>query len=230
MVGWLVVAGAGVGGAVVMVLLLLFLFVMIARIIAEVGLLHGQLQVPIYKPFGLLSAYGWKMPVSTETYYHAALMQSTHYDYREVSSVYGLHALRMADDEVVPERAPQQGRRFIACLGLALLVGYFDDAGELRLAGKVGTGFNETWLKRLSKLIDERAVKECPFVDLPKRGTGRWNQGISRAEMARCTWCKPELVCQVKFTEWTNDGSLRHPVFLGLREDKAAREVRREVA
>jgi hypothetical protein len=134
MVGWLVAAGAGVGGAIVMVLLLLFLFVMIARIIAEVGLLHGQLQVPIYKPFGLLAAYGWTMPVSTETFYHAALLQSTHYDYREVSSVYGLHALRMADENVAPADAPsRQGRRFIACLGLALLVGYFVSFGSMLL-------------------------------------------------------------------------------------------------
>ena len=47
--------------------------------------------------------------------------------------------------------------------------------------------------------------------------------------MKKCTWIKPSLVCQVKFTEWTEDASLRHPVFLGLRKDKAAKEVIREV-
>ncbi|HEV7300541.1 MAG TPA: DUF6785 family protein [Tepidisphaeraceae bacterium] len=124
MIGWLVLAGAGLGGAVVMVMLLLFLFVMIARIIAEVGLVHGQLQVPIYKPFGLLAAYGVKMPVSMETYYHAAMLQSVHYDFREVSSVYGLHALRMADQTIDPSPKSGQGRRFLACLALALIVGY----------------------------------------------------------------------------------------------------------
>ena len=53
-------------------------------------------------------------------------------------------------------------------------------------------------------------------------------QNITPAEMKRCHWVEPKLVCQVRFTEWTHDGKLRHPVFLGLREDKAAREVTRE--
>jgi bifunctional non-homologous end joining protein LigD len=118
---------------------------------------------------------------------------------------------------------PQGARKHFG----ALLVGYYEGK-KLRLAGKVGTGFNEAWLKRLWKLIGDRKTAQCPFTDLPKRGTGRWNQGISAAEMRRCTWCRPELVCQVKFTEWTHVGSLRHPVFLGLREDKAAAEVVRE--
>ncbi len=120
---------------------------------------------------------------------------------------------------------PQGARKHFG----ALLVGYFEK-GALHFAGKVGTGYNEAWLKRLSKLMEERKTSACPFVDLPKKASGRWSNGITAAEMRRCTWCHPELVCQVKFTEWTNDGSLRHPVFLGLREDKAATEVRREVA
>jgi bifunctional non-homologous end joining protein LigD len=53
---------------------------------------------------------------------------------------------------------------------------------------------------------------------------------MSPAEARRCTWVEPKLVCQVRFTEWTDDGNLRHPVFLGLREDKAASEVVREAA
>lgn len=135
MIGWLVAAGAGVGGATVMVFLLLFLMVMIARIIAEVGLVHGQLQVPIYKPFGLLSFYGWKQPVSVETYFHAAMMQGTHYDYREVASVYGSHGLRMADETVDPTTSgtSKQGRRFVACLAMALFVGYFVSIGSMLL-------------------------------------------------------------------------------------------------
>jgi bifunctional non-homologous end joining protein LigD len=120
---------------------------------------------------------------------------------------------------------PQGSRKHFG----ALLVGYY--AGkQLKFAGKVGTGFNEASLKQLSKLMRASEVDECPFSDLPKKASGRWSQGMTAAEMRRCTWCRPELVCQVKFTEWTNDGSLRHPVFLGLREDKEAEEVRRERA
>jgi hypothetical protein len=129
MVGWLVLAGAGVGGAVVIVVTLLFLFLMIGRIIAEVGLVHGQLQVPIQKAFVLMGQYGWKFPVSLETYYLASTVQSVHYDYREVSSVYSSHALRMADSTIDAATsdgtAKRQGVRFIGCLALALFVGYF---------------------------------------------------------------------------------------------------------
>lgn len=135
MVGWLVFAGAGLGGAVVMVLLLLFLFVMIARIIAETGLVHGQLQVGIYKPFNLLTVYGVHMPVSAETYYHASMMQSVHFDYRETLSIYGSHATRMADGTIAMDDDSKGNRRagahFIGALGLALFVGYFVSLGSM---------------------------------------------------------------------------------------------------
>ena len=53
-------------------------------------------------------------------------------------------------------------------------------------------------------------------------GRNRWDQGLTAAEMKRCRWVKPKMVCQVKFTEWTRDDRLRQPVFLGIREDKIA--------
>src|SRR6185503_1789373 len=109
----------------------------------------------------------------------------------------------------------------------ALLVGYYDQ-GKLKFASKVGTGFNEAVLKTLSARLKKIGVPECPFVNLPEKSEGRYGQGITRAEMKRCHWVKPELVCQVKFSEWTNDGKMRHPVFLGLREDKDAKDVVRE--
>ena len=52
-----------------------------------------------------------------------------------------------------------------------------------------------------------------------------WDQGLTAAEMKRCHWVKPIMVCQIKFTEWTRDDRLRQPVFLGIREDKKANEV-----
>jgi bifunctional non-homologous end joining protein LigD len=61
-------------------------------------------------------------------------------------------------------------------------------------------------------------------------GRSRWDQGLSAAEMKRCCWVKPVMVCQVKFTEWTRDDRLRHPMFLGIRTDKNADEVVREKA
>ena len=85
--------------------------------------------------------------------------------------------------------------------------------------GKVGTGFNETTLKTLYSRLSQIPSATCPFADVAQRGSGSRTQGLTRAQMRRSHWVKPELVCQVKFSEWTQDGKLRQPVFLGLRED-----------
>jgi bifunctional non-homologous end joining protein LigD len=76
--------------------------------------------------------------------------------------------------------------------------------------------------------MTENAVDACPFVNLPEPKGSRYSPGLTASEMKRCSWVKPVVVSQIKFTEWTRDGKLRHPVFLGFREDKAATEVRRE--
>jgi DNA ligase D-like protein (predicted ligase) len=96
----------------------------------------------------------------------------------------------------------------------ALLVGYWE-GGELRYAGKVGTGFDQHTLSDLGKRLRKLERDESPFADVHPipRGTH---------------WVDPELVGQIAFTEWTRDGRLRHPRFLGLRDDKAARDVVRE--
>ena len=70
-------------------------------------------------------------------------------------------------------------------------------------------------------------IEECPFANLPTRGS-RFGGGMTRGAMRHVAWIKPELVCQVRFTEWADDGMLRHPGFLGLRSDKAAKDVVRE--
>lgn len=95
----------------------------------------------------------------------------------------------------------------------ALLIGYYaDDA--LRYAGKVGTGFDQRTLRRLRALLDARACERSPF-DGPVRERG-------------AHWVRPELVAQIGLTEWTRDGMLRHPRFLGLRDDKRPEDVVRE--
>jgi bifunctional non-homologous end joining protein LigD len=68
----------------------------------------------------------------------------------------------------------------------------------------------------------------CPFTNLPEKTRERWGLGITPAVMKRCHWVEPVLVAQVKFTEWTHDGQLRQPVFLGLRTDEEAKDVVRE--
>ena len=109
----------------------------------------------------------------------------------------------------------------------AILVGYYQGS-ELMYAGKVGTGFNRAQLKSLHDQFRRRAVKSCPFANLPMTRRSRFGSGMTAGVMRHVTWLKPELVAQVRFTEWTDDGMLRHPVFLGLRNDKSAKEVVRE--
>jgi DNA ligase D-like protein (predicted ligase) len=96
----------------------------------------------------------------------------------------------------------------------ALLVGHFED-DRLRYAGKVGTGFTRATLRELSERLGPLIRETSPFAP---------EKGIPRA----ATWVEPELVAQIAFMEWTADGRLRHPSFLGLRFDKPAREVVRE--
>ena len=95
----------------------------------------------------------------------------------------------------------------------ALLVGYHED-GRLRYAGKVGTGFDTVGLVRLREQLDDLATPASPFAEPVKEKGSHW--------------VRPELVAQVRATEWTGDGKLRHPRFLGLRRDKAAADVVRE--
>lgn len=97
----------------------------------------------------------------------------------------------------------------------ALLVGYYE-GDELRYAGKVGTGFDQGTLADLMARMEALEVPGSPF------------SGPGQPRLAR--WVKPQLVGQFAFSEWTRDGMLRHPSYVGLRDDKPAREVVREVA
>ena len=100
----------------------------------------------------------------------------------------------------------------------ALLLGVHDEEGALRYAGRVGSGFDDATLARLAKRLRALERRTPPFSDPPRGAQAR---GVH--------WATPSLVAEVTFTEWTGDGQLRHPVFKGLREDKPAAEVVREV-
>ena len=97
----------------------------------------------------------------------------------------------------------------------ALLLGYYDADAALRWAGMVGTGFDQKELDRVAKLLRPLEIPKSPFDD-----------AFKTAEKAH--WVKPAIVAEVRFTEWTSDGLLRQPVYLGTRDDKKARDVRRE--
>jgi bifunctional non-homologous end joining protein LigD len=107
---------------------------------------------------------------------------------------------------------PRETRSFFG----ALLLGVYEDRDRgLTYVGHTGTGFNEAELARLMTRLKPLETSECPFRERPKTNE-------------RPHWVKPKLVAQIKFTEWTADGKLRHPVYLGLRDDKKPDDVRRE--
>ena len=105
---------------------------------------------------------------------------------------------------------PRQTRQYFG----ALLLGVQEN-GALKYVGHTGTGFDQKELARVAKLLAAREVHESPF-----------SQRIKTNEPAH--WSRPDLVAQIRFTEWTADAKLRHPVYLGLRDDKPAVEVVRE--
>jgi bifunctional non-homologous end joining protein LigD len=99
----------------------------------------------------------------------------------------------------------------------SLHVGLYDAAGHLNYAGNVGTGFSREVASALLDKMKPLAVARCPFAQRPTK------------HVRDSHWISPELVAQIRFSEWTDDARMRHPAFLGLRTDKKPRECMREV-
>jgi bifunctional non-homologous end joining protein LigD len=109
----------------------------------------------------------------------------------------------------------------------SLVVGHYD--GKVLLsAGKVRSGFTPHARALVFEQLRALVAKRCPFANLPTSTSSHWGEGITAEEMTELVWVKPRLVVEVSFTEWTRDGSLRHAAFVGVRDDKPPREVRRE--
>ena len=105
---------------------------------------------------------------------------------------------------------PQGTRGHLGALHLGVY-----DGDDLVYVGRAGSGLGEAVLRDLSLRLEALATERSPFTRNTPRGRGHH-------------WVRPELVCEVRFSDWTDDGSIRHPVFLGLRSDKPVRGVRRE--
>lgn len=108
---------------------------------------------------------------------------------------------------------PRGGRKYLG----ALLVGVYNDAGEFIYVGHSGGGIADEQRKQLQQRLAKLERKTSPFSTEPKPN-------------APVHWVKPELVCEMEFSEWTSEGSMRHPEFKGLRPDKEAKDVHREKA
>lgn len=102
---------------------------------------------------------------------------------------------------------PRNSRKYFG----ALLLGVYDK-DQLIYVGHTGSGFNTRLLKEVYDQLQPLIINDCPFEKCPKP-----NQPV--------TWVKPELVCEIKFSEWTREGIARHPIFMGMRSDKKARDV-----
>jgi bifunctional non-homologous end joining protein LigD len=123
-----------------------------------------------------------------------------------------LKVKHMLTDEAVIAgyTAPRGGRNYFG----ALILGSYEN-GKLKYIGHTGTGFNQKTLKEVYGKLQDLVTDTSPFEDKIKVNSP-------------VTWVKPKLVCNLKFTEVTADGNRRHPVFMGLRKDKAAKEVKLE--
>jgi bifunctional non-homologous end joining protein LigD len=124
--------------------------------------------------------------------------------------------VRQGQEVVIVGYTKGQGRR---SSGFGSLVVAVQEAGGLRWVGNVGTGFTDSEIQRLLKLFKPLERQESPLAETPK---------MPRVRRSDIVWLEPKLVAQVAFAEWTHEGHLRAPVYLGLREDKAPSEVRKE--
>lgn len=106
-----------------------------------------------------------------------------------------------------------------------LIVGYYE-GDKLYFVAKVRNGFVPQVRREVYRKFKGLETDTCPFVNLPEKKRTMW--ALTRDEMKNCIWLKPELVAQIEFAEWTPDNHLRHSKFIGLREDKEAREVLRD--
>jgi len=109
----------------------------------------------------------------------------------------------------------------------ALICGYYE-GDRLLYAARTRNGFTPAVREQLFRTFRGLETATCPFVNLPEAKSGRWGAGLTAEKMKECRWLRPVLVAQLEFLEWTADNHLRHTTFVGLREDKPARTVRRE--
>ena len=124
--------------------------------------------------------------------------------------------VRGRQEVVIAGYTKGQGRRSD---GFGALVVGVHEAGGLRWAGNVGTGYSDAEIQRLLRLLKPLRRPESPFTETPK---------MPRVKKSDVVWVEPQLVAEVEFAEWTSEGRLRAPVYVGVREDKPAEDVRRE--
>jgi DNA ligase D-like protein (predicted ligase) len=131
-------------------------------------------------------------------------------------------ALNRQEFVVVGWSDPEGSRPYLG----ALLLGYYSDEGKLTYAGRVGTGMADKVLADLRRRLEPLSRKTSPLVVAPPRTT-RFGSPLV---LSRVHWVEPKLVAEITYLTWTADNLLRHTVYVGLREDKPAAEVKRDTS
>jgi len=111
----------------------------------------------------------------------------------------------------------------------AIVVGYYR-GDHLIYVARVRNGFVPASRRQIFARLKPLLTPECPFANLPETHKGRWDEGLTAADMEKCVWVRPEIVARIEFLEWTESGHLRHSKFAGIRGDKDARSVVKEHA
>jgi DNA ligase D-like protein (predicted ligase) len=109
----------------------------------------------------------------------------------------------------------------------ALIVGFYKGK-DLMFTGRIRAGFVPATRREVFAKLKELKAAKCPFVNLPEKEPGRWDQGLTAEKMKSCIWVAPEVVVRIDFAEWTGADKLRHTKYIALRDDKAPRKVVRE--
>ena len=108
----------------------------------------------------------------------------------------------------------------------AIIFDYYD-AGRLMYSGRTRSGFTPSSRQQLFKRFKGLEVEKCPFANLLAVKSGRWGEGLTAEKMKDCRCLQPVLVGQFEYVEWAPDAHFRHSRFIGIRDDKDARDVRR---
>jgi ATP-dependent DNA ligase len=109
----------------------------------------------------------------------------------------------------------------------AIIVGYYRGK-DLIYVARTRNGFVPASRRRVFEKVKPLVSPTCPFVNLPETHKARWGQALTADKMKKCVWVKPEIVARLEFLEWTDADHLRHSKFVGLRDDKDARNVVKE--
>jgi len=210
----------------------------------DVVILEGKdvMAEPLVRRRELLE--GYVLPNLSEPIRHSPILEASLKDLIQSVKVQGLEGLvaKRRDSSYEPGQRSgawqkmrvNQGQEFVIAgytVGGttfdALVFGYYE-SDKLIYAARTRNGFTPKLRAELMKRFKALEIRGCPFVNLPEKRSGRWGAGLTAAKMEECRWLRPVLVGQFEFVEWTEDGHLRHSRFVGLREDKLAKEVRRE--